>query len=123
MRTPVAITFAVIVVLLGLFAVSCRPSSAGIAVTVNNGSGGEITNLQITFTGGTRSSAILKPSELFQTRVNPSGSSHLSVEFIDSNGKQHSNNVDVYFERNYSGSVHITIQPGGKVTWKDEIKV
>ncbi len=103
--------------------ISCKPASAGVTVIVNNASGSEITNLQVKFTGGSKSSTALKSAESFQTKVNPSGSSDLVVEFTDSTGIQHSGKVDVYFERNYSGSIQITIEPGGKVTWKDETKV
>jgi hypothetical protein len=126
MRTRFGIIAAFGVVLMTLLAaglVSCKSAEAGVKVTVNNASGGQITNLQIKFTGGSRSAAKLKPSESFQTKVNPNGSSHLVVEFTDASGKQHSSNVDVYFERNYGGSIQVTIDPGGKVTWKDDVKV
>lgn len=107
----------------GTALVSCKPSGAGVTVTVKNASGGEITNLQIKFTGGSKSSPKLKPAESFETKVNPNGSSHLVVEFADSSGKQHSAKLDVYFERNYSGTIQVTLEPDGKVTWKDDTKV
>jgi hypothetical protein len=116
----ISVTF-LAVLLAGL--VSCEPAGAGVTVIVNNASDGEITNLQVKFTGGSKSSPALKSAESFQTKVNPSGSSDLVVEFTDSTGKQHSGKVDVYFERNYSGSIQVTIEPGGKLTWKDETKV
>ncbi len=111
------------VALLAVGLVACKAGSRGVTVMVNNASGGEITNLQVKFTGGSKSSPKLKPAESFETKVNPSGESHLVVEFVDSSGKQHSVNVDVYFEHNYSGTIHVTIEPDGNVTWKDETKV
>jgi len=116
----ISVTF-IAVLLAGL--VSCKPAGTGVTVIVKNASGDEITNLHIKFTGGSKSSPALKSAESFQTKLNPTGSSHLVVEFTDSSGKQYSGKVDVYFERNYSGSIQITIEPGGKLTWKDKTKV
>ncbi len=122
-RFEIALLLVALLAVVGMVLVSCKPSGAGVTVLVNNASGGEITNLQIKFTGGSKSSPKLKPAESFETKVNPSGSSHLVVDFADSSGKQHSAKADVYFERNYSGTIHVTIEPDGKVTWKDETKI
>ena len=125
MKTRFGITLLIMVLLaiIGTGLVSCKPTNAGVNVTVENASGGEITSLQIRFTGGNKSTPTLKPAESFETKVNPAGESHLVVEFVDSLGKQHSANVDVYLEHNYSGTIHVTLEPDGKVTWKDETKV
>ena len=112
-----------LVVLLTIGLVACKASGRGVTVTVNNASGGEIANLQVKFTGGSKTLPKLKSAESFVTQVNPIGESHLVVEFVDSSGKQHSVKVDVYFEHNYSGTIHVTIGRDGKVTWKDETKV
>ena len=124
MRTRFGITLlvAALLAVVGTGLVSYKLLDAGVTVTVKNASGGEITNLQIKFTGGSKSSPKLKPAEFFETKVNPNGESHLVVEFADSSGKQHSAKVDVYFEHNYSGTIHVTLEPDGKVTWKDGTK-
>lgn len=122
-RFGIALLIVALLAVAGIGLVSCKPSGAGVTVIVINTSGGEITNLQIKFTGGSKSSPKLKPAESFETKVNPNGESHIDVEFSDSSGKRHSAKVDVYLERNYSGTIRITLEPGGKVTWKDETKV
>lgn len=107
----------------GIGLVSCKRSGTGVTVIVNNATGGDITNLQIRFTGGSKSSPRLKSAESFEAKVNPNGESHLNVQFADSSGKLHSAEVDVYLERNYSGTIRVTLEPDGKVTWKGETKV
>jgi hypothetical protein len=125
MQTRFGITLLTVALLavVGIGLVSCKPSGAGVTVIVNNATGGDITNLQIKFLGGSKSSPKLKSAESFETKVNPNGESHLDVEFADSSGKRHSAKVDVYLERNYSGTIRVTLEPDGKVTWKDETKV
>src|SRR6266540_1443613 len=113
MNSRVRIGLTVAITLLAV--VSC--TSPGVTVTVNNASNGEITLLQIKFTGGSKSFVKLKPAETFETKVSPNGSSHLVIEFVDASGKQHSAKLDVYFERGYKGAIHVTIQSDGKVTW------
>ncbi len=95
---------------------------AGVAVTVTNATGGEITGLEVRFTGGSKSRPMLRASESFEAKINPRGESHLVIVFTDSSGKQHSAEVDVYFERGYRGTIRVTIRPDGTVSWKDEIK-
>jgi hypothetical protein len=125
MKTRFGITNLIVALLavVGIWLISSKLLGSGVTVTVKNATGGEITNLQIKFTGGGKYSPNLKPNESFETKVNPNGESHLVVEFSDSLGKHHSANVDVYFERNSGGTIHITLEPNSKVTWKDETKV
>lgn len=125
MQTRFGITFLTVALLaiVGIGLVSCKRSGAGVTVIVNNATGGDITNLQIKFTGGSKSSPGLKIAESFETKVNPNGESHLDVEFADSSGKRRSAKVDVYMERNYSGTIRVTLEPNGKVTWKEDTKV
>ena len=101
--------------------VGCKP--AGVAVTVTNATGGEITGLEVRFKGGSKSAQKLKAAESFEATINPHGESHLVIAFVDSSGKRHSAEVDVYFERGYKGGIHVTIRPDGTVTWKEDIKV
>src|SRR5882762_1889348 len=97
-------------------------ATRGVAVTVSNSTGDEITDLRIKFSGGIKSAPKLKSAESYTCKVNPKSESHLVVEFVDASGRQHSHEIDVYFERNYRGSVDITIRPSGKVEWKDRIE-
>lgn len=122
MRSKTALPVVVVLITVGFSLACCKPFGAGVTVAVINASGGEIKNLQIKFTGGSRSSPGLKPAESLKIKINPNGESRLVVEFNDSSGKPNSVNVDVYFERNYRGYIYVRIEPGGKATWKDEIK-
>ena len=90
---------------------------------MTNATSGDITGLEVRFSGGTKSFQRLMPSDSFKTVVNPRGESDLMIQFIDSRGTQHSAKVDVYLERGYRGTIHVVIQPDGTVTWKDGIKV
>lgn len=116
-RIVVLIFVAVLVGLLGW-----RGVTSGVAVTVTNGSGADITSLSVRFTGGRRSAPRVEPAGRFRTRVNPTGESDLVVEFLDASGNGHTNEVDVYLEPDYRGAVRITIQTNGSVTWEDQSK-
>lgn len=121
MKTKLGIViFVTFVALVGLL--SWQFMAGGVDVTLTNVTGGEISGLRITFTGGTTSAATVEAAGVFTTRVNPSGESHLIIEHVDSSGKQHTNVVDVYLEHNYRGKVHISIHTNGSLTWKDETK-
>jgi hypothetical protein len=102
---------------------SCSTASCGLTVTVNNASGDEVTDVRLKFSGGSKTASKLMSAASFATKVNPDGSSHLVVEFADASGKQHSANLDVYFERQYKGTIQVTIQPDCRVTWNGETEV
>ena len=121
-QTRIKLLLALFAALLGVGHLACKPSDRGIGVRVKNASTADITNLVLRFTGGNKSSPNLKAGQSFDTKLNPDGSSHLVMEFLDSVGKKHSTNVDVYFERNYHGTILITIEPDSNVRWKDETK-
>jgi len=99
--------------------VSCSLPGTGVTVVVSNASGVDITRLLIKFTGGSKEAKDLEPGKSFKTKVKPGGSSDLVVEFADSSGKQHSAKLDVYIEPNYKGTIHVTLEPNGKVTWNN----
>jgi hypothetical protein len=56
-------------------------------------------------------------------RIDPDGESHLHLTWLDSSGAMQSRRIDVYFESNYRGRITISIEPGNKVSWVDEIAV
>jgi len=101
--------------------VACRSSDPGINVTVQNRTPGEVTDVVIKFTGGRGSTLKLLPGESFSFRAQPQRESDLAIEFKDHTGKQHSKRVEIYFERRYRGSVAITINPDGELTWVKDV--
>jgi hypothetical protein len=94
----------------------------GVRVSVNNSTSGTISNVVLRFTGGSKGFVHLKPKRTASTRVNPNSESHLVLEYRDTVGALHSTNIDTYFEHGYRGSIAITIEEGGTVTWKDNVK-
>lgn len=101
--------------------ISCGIVAKGVSVTVANNSGGDLTDVLVKFTGGTNSVKKLDSGNSYTSKVKPSSSSHLDIEFIDSSGGMHSEKIDVYFEPNYRGAIYVTVHPKGKVTFTNEI--
>ena len=118
-RLRIVVLIAALLMVSGTGLACWRLLTSGVTVSVINATGGEVTNVQIEFTGGSKSFPKLKFGESLEIRVNPDGESDLVVRFADSSGKQFSANDIVYFEHNYRGTIHITIGPDGKVTSKD----
>jgi hypothetical protein len=123
MQARFRIITAIFLAITGIGLVSCNSWSTGVTVIVNNATGGGITNLKIKFTGGSKSSEKLDAAKSLETKINPNSESHIDLEFEDASGKRHSAKVDVYIEHNYSGTIRVTLEPDGKVTWKDETRV
>jgi hypothetical protein len=107
----------------GMVGVSCLPGRTGVTVTVTNTSDTDITDLQIQYTGGQKSVPKLHAAATYRTKVNPNSSSALHITFTDGSAQRHAKKLDVYFERNYRGAIHVTIQSNGMVTWKDETRI
>lgn len=101
----------------------CGCGRKGVNVTVSNGSGAELKDIQIRFTGGTNSVQNLAPSQSRSCWVNPRAASSLEVDFVDAAGGRHSKKVDVYIERNFRGEIVITIGPSNTVQWKNNVKI
>lgn len=106
-----------------LFSGTAGCSPFGVVVTIANNTGGEITRLEVRFTGGSKSVPKLRAGESFKTRINPDGESSLVILFNDASGKKHSAEADVYFGHGYRGRIDVKIRPDGTLSWKDDIKV
>ena len=88
---------------------------------ITNVSGENLSSLKLKFRGGTSLIATLKSNETARVRINPSGESGVGIEFLDSSGLLRTNYIDVYMEQNYRGTLYLTVNPGGKVTHKNNI--
>ncbi len=108
----------VIVVALG-----AKILGGGVKVFVNNSTPHSISNVVLKFAGGSRSFSEVKPKGAANTRINPDRASDLVLEYRDITGSVHSTNIDTYFEHGYRGSIAITIEEGGRVTWKDNVRL
>lgn len=95
----------------------------GVEVKVINDGIAPIKLVKIEFTGGTRVVPQISSGTEYKTHLNPTGESDLKIEFVDSNGINHRQSLDVYFERNYRGRIIIKIDSAGKVSWVDNIKL
>ena len=79
-------------------------------------------NIDISYTGGSILIDKLEPHTSFSSkRVNPDGESHLILKWVDKDGKENQNIINVYFEPDYRGTIRITIDPDGKVSWDNHI--
>ena len=90
----------------------------GIVVTVANHSASPVTNLVLTFNGGSNHFPMLSASSHLTTIVNPVGSSRLFAEYLDMAGNRHASTVDVYFEHNYRGHIALTIETNASLAWQ-----
>ncbi|WP_347244394.1 hypothetical protein [Thermogutta sp.] len=96
--------------------------ASGVSVTLQNDSGKPIQDVVLSYTGGRTCLPYLAEGSRVTTRINPSGESHLEVDWVDPGGNAYHRVVDCYFERNYSGTLDITIGPAGRITYVDSIE-
>jgi hypothetical protein len=94
----------------------------GVQVTVVNQGQNPITDVRLTFTGGSHDIGDLPPNEPVQFNLEPSGESSVTVSFSDSLGNSQSRLVDVYVEPGYDGTLLIFIDGDiGEVAWEADI--
>lgn len=97
--------------------------AVGVKVTLTNRTGADVKNLEIRFTGGTVTIAILMSGASFRTSVQSTGESHLELRFRDGAGEVRRETIGVYFEPSYRGEVSIDLAPDGTVHYEDRIRL
>jgi hypothetical protein len=95
----------------------------GVKVCVKNDTDTTLNNVQVIFAGGVVTTTAITPGEQKIFDVLPTGESHLVLRFSDPLGQKHETPVDVYFESGYRGTITVTIDGRGTVSWKDDLKV
>lgn len=96
----------------------------GITVVVNNDSSTEITEIKLKYTGDSIIVPVLSSKSSKKIRINATGESSLVLEFRDPNTKEiRIQDLDVYFEKNYSGTIEISFDANGKLSWQNNIKL
>lgn len=103
-----------------MFVAAC---TKGVSLEVTNETGAPISNIQVTFVGGSVSFPVAEPNLPLKARINPVSESNLVLTYIAEDGQVRSNAIDVYIERNYRGSVGIAIRPAGEVQIKDRTRL
>lgn len=100
--------------------------SCGLAVGINaritNSSGGGVTDILLSFTGGEEHVAEIKAGALHKLRLNPRGASSLTLQYTGADGIVHTNKLGLYFEPGYRGRIDIEIGTNGVLTYKDHTK-
>jgi len=69
-------------------------------------------DVRVVVTGKTYELGGLQPNERRSLRVNPTGESHIVIDYTDPSGTPRSVTVDCYFEPNYYGSVSVDVAEG-----------
>ncbi len=94
----------------------------GVKVTVENTSGNNLEDLQVVFTGGVEHLGQLEANKAVSSRINPESESSLKITWRDSAGNRHSEDIDIYMERNYKGHVTIRLESNNSISVDDDIK-
>jgi hypothetical protein len=112
---------------LALFAVMLISVNAwlhrGVQVILFNDGQHPVRDVIISFAGGERRTSLLPDRGRYVTRVNPTGESHLELQFRDPSGNERKAVVDVYIEPNYTGRVLIRIDSSARVTSTDQVEI
>lgn len=100
--------------------------SCGLAVGINaritNGSGGDVKDILLSFTGGEEHVAQIRAGALHRLRLNPRGASSLTLQYTGADGVARTNKLGLYFEPGYRGRIDIEIGTNGTLTYKDHTK-
>jgi len=93
-------------------------AASGIRVLVANKAGAPISNMKITYKGGTVTLPSLSDGKTFEAAIKPQERSDLDIEFQLAGGEQKSQKIRAQLESSLRGDVELTIQPGGGVGWE-----
>jgi hypothetical protein len=111
-------------VLIGIIILLFFHFRSGVKVIVTNHSGVNIKDITLNYIGGiTTSFSKLKTGDTWKTSIQPGRETSLVLEFSDDNGKKYSEDIGVYLEKGYHGDITIDINPNGKISRKDNIRL
>jgi hypothetical protein len=111
-KLEMAFVFVATVCLIGIGVLIWRGSTAGVKVSVRNGTMKPVKDLVVSFTGGSFSTATVPPDTTMGYVVNPSGESRVMVEYRFENALVKTN-VEGYLEQNYRGFIDVVITTNG----------
>jgi hypothetical protein len=114
MEKSVSVGFLAAVVLAFLALAGCGRT---VSVIVTNNAPSPAKNLSISFTGGSKNLQSVGPGESVVFRLNPTGESDLSLQFVDYQGRTNCSQANVYLEHDYHGTILATIGPSNLVNW------
>lgn len=84
----------------------------GVEVIVTNAGTSVMRDVRVVVTGKTYELGELQPNARRNLRVNPTGESHLVVDYTDPSGTPQAVTVDCYFEPNYYGTIAVDVADG-----------
>lgn len=88
---------------------------SGIKVSVAN-TGTTMRSVVLHVTGRSYPVGDVLPGKAIVETVQPTGESHLEIEFADTQGQMQRVIVDTYFEPGYGGTISVVIQDGNVVS-------
>jgi hypothetical protein len=92
-------------------------SKAGVYVTVVNNTPGNITDVNIAYTGGVIHIAALESKASCSKWVSPAGDSGMDIDWVDPSEVRRSGKIDVYLTRYSGGTMVVTLAPDNSVSW------
>lgn len=95
----------------------------GVTITVYNNTDHTLLGVSVATTGSTNTFAEIEAGDSVYISVNPHSESDIVLSFTDPDGVRHEQEIGVYIERGYRGSVDIYIRPGWTVDWVDKIEI
>ncbi|KFB69758.1 hypothetical protein [Candidatus Accumulibacter vicinus] len=94
-----------------------------ITLAITNNSEVPIQNLVAGFTGGTAQFGPLKVGDRQETKIKPTGESHIELDIYPIGGKVERRVIDTYFEQGYRGKIEITLGLGFAVEKSEQLTV
>lgn len=95
----------------------------GIDVGIANDGDVPIRNVNLRFRGGVKRVPLILPGHSASVNIQPQGKSRLQLEFTRGTDDHRQGAVNVYMERDYSGTVLLRVGRDGAVTYWERIKV
>lgn len=92
-------------------------------VTIRNTGDAPLRSVVLHVTGRSYELGDIAPGTSAEEMVNPTGESHLDVEFSDGNGRTKRLKADVYFEPGYWGTISVSIKDGAIEGYEQDVWV
>ena len=93
-----------------------------LVVNVKNNSNKPISNISISYSGGSFEIPELATQTSQQFEITPSGETSLMLSYYDNNAKSYDALIDIYIEQGYSGKIDISIGEDGTVSWEENLR-
>jgi hypothetical protein len=105
-----------------MFSVLSCINNNGLWVEIKNIANSDISQITVRCTGNKKEISNLKKGKITKININPTGESNIMISYM-LNNFLYKEEIDIYIEPSYSGTIKITVEEHGVLSSEAEIKI